>query len=96
MDRLVDVRGVGYPLFKDFKKLTTTKLLHSVKKNHHPPHHTIFDLSEDLYEKGKSLEEEFEKAILIHKIQVFDFAKKVLTERKKENNVHFLKFNSFT
>ena len=73
MDRFADVKSIGFPLFKDFEKFTTTKLTKSVKKNHPPPLHKFFDICDSFYEKGAALESEMETYLLYLKTQFFNF-----------------------
>lgn len=89
MDRLVDSKHTGFPLFKDFGKFTATKLMMSVKKNHIFPSHKFFDICDELYVKGTNLEAEIEKNLLFLKTELFKFAKSELLTRKRKNNIQF-------
>jgi len=89
MDRFADAKSIGFPLFKDFEKFTATKLTKSVKKNHIPPLHEIFDICDAFYEKGVALESEMETYLLYLKTRFFNFARTQLLERKKNSNIQF-------
>ena len=89
MDRFVDSKSAKFPLFKDFEKFTSTKLIKSAKKNHIPPSHEFFDICDKLYKIGISLESEMERYLLFLKTESFKFAKSELFTKKKKNNTQF-------
>ena len=89
MDRFVDSKSVGFPVFKDFKKFTATKLAASTRKNHIPPFHDIFNICDELYEKGISLEAEMERRLLYLKTSFFSYAEEQLPARKGKRNIQF-------
>jgi len=89
MDEFVDSKHVGFPLFKDFEKFTTTKLMKSSKKNHVSPSHQFFNICDELYTKGGNLEVEIEKNLIFLKTEIFKFAKQELLTRKRKNNIQF-------
>lgn len=89
MDRFVDAKSVGFPVFKDFEKFTATKLAKSARKNHIPPSHEIFNICDDLYERGVSLEAEMESSLLYLKTLFFSYAGEQLPVRKENSNIQF-------
>jgi exodeoxyribonuclease V beta subunit len=89
MDRFVDEKSIGFPLFKGFDKFTSTKIEHSTRKNHTPPSHDFFDVCDALYIKSVSLEAEMETYLVYLKTLFFKFAQAQLLLRKKRRNVQF-------
>jgi len=89
MDRFVDSKSIGFPVFKDFKKFTSSGLRQFVKKNHLPPIHEIFELCEELQVQGDFLAAEIDRRLLHYKVSSFEFINKAMIEQKKINNVHF-------
>ena len=89
MDRFVDSKSANFPLFKDFEKFTSTKLIRSARKNHIPPSHEFFDICDKLYRIGITLESEMERYLLFLKAESFKFAKSELFIKKKKNNTQF-------
>ncbi|MBL7179404.1 MAG: exodeoxyribonuclease V subunit beta [Desulfobacterales bacterium] len=89
MDRYVDAKCTGFPLFENFEKFTVTKLITSTRKNHTPPSHELFDLCEELYQKGVGLEKEMERYLLFLKSECFKFVETELSARKKQANIQF-------
>ena len=60
MDNLADPISIGFPLFKNFERFTTTKLVKSTKKKHTPPEHDFFDRCDDLFRLETQLNAELE------------------------------------
>jgi multidrug resistance efflux pump len=60
MDNLADPMSIGFPLFRNFERYTTTKLVKSTKKNHRPLEHDFFDLCDDLFRLEAQLNLELE------------------------------------
>jgi len=89
MDRFVDAKSTGFPLFKGFERFTLTKLKQSVKKGNVFSSHGIFEICEQLQTLGTVLLSEMEKAILFFKSELFDFADRELSARKQKMNVQF-------
>jgi exodeoxyribonuclease V beta subunit len=89
MDRFVDSKSNGFPLFKDFEKFATPYLSQSTRKNQIPPTHDFFDICEEVYRFGKALESECDHYLLFLKTQLFRFANLELTKRKKNKNIHY-------
>ena len=89
MDRFVDEKSAGFPLFKDFEKWTTTKIKSSTRKNHASPSHEIFDICDALYDQGDRLAAEMETYVLYLKTRFFEFAEKQLSAAKKQRNILF-------
>jgi exodeoxyribonuclease V beta subunit len=89
MDRFVDEKSVGFPLFRDFEKLTATKIKRSTRKNHPPPSHEIFNICDVLYEQGAGLTAEMETYVLYLKTCFLKFAGKQLSAAKKQRNILF-------
>jgi exodeoxyribonuclease V beta subunit len=89
MDRFVDEKSVGFPLFKGFEKFTSTKIENSTLKNYRPISHEYFDICDSLYHKSVSLESEMEIYLMYFKSLCFKFARKQLLDRKIQNNIQF-------
>jgi exodeoxyribonuclease V beta subunit len=89
MDKFVDEKSIGFPLFKGFEKFTTTKIENSTRKNHGPLSHEYFDVCDKLYHKGATLESEMETYLTYFKAQCFKFTREHLLLRKKQNNIQF-------
>ncbi len=89
MDKFVDEKSTGFPLFKGFEKFTATKIENSTRKNYRPFSHEYFDICDTLYHKGVSLESEMDTYLLYFKAQCFKFAREQLLVRKKQNNIQF-------
>ena len=89
MDRLTDIKSIGFPLFKGFEKFTTTKLTKATRKNHITPSHEFFDICDALYAKSIVLETEMEKFLLHLKAKFIKFARTRLSVRKKNSNILF-------
>jgi exodeoxyribonuclease V beta subunit len=89
MDRFADNNSIGYPLFKDFEKFTTSKLAASVKKNHPMLSDAFFDLCETLYSLNCAFEKEMEQYLTYLKIEFFKYLKDELAVRKKNKNIQF-------
>ncbi|MGD9232996.1 MAG: exodeoxyribonuclease V subunit beta [Desulfobacterales bacterium] len=89
MDKFVDEKSAGFPLFKGFEKFTATKIENSTRKNHKPLSHEYFDICDTLYHKGVSLETEMETYLMYFKTQCFKFTREQLLIRKKQNNIQF-------
>ena len=89
MDKFVDEKSDGFPLFKDFEKFTATKIENSTRKNCRPLSHEYFDICDSLYHKGVSLESEMETYLMYFKTQCFKFIREHLLVRKKQDNIQF-------
>jgi exodeoxyribonuclease V beta subunit len=89
MDRFVDPKSTGYPLFKEFEKFTAAKLRNAVKKDHPFPFHEIFNICEELQQKGALLETEMGKYLLFLKTKLLNFVDAELSKRKKIKNIQF-------
>ena len=89
MNRFVDAKSIGFPLFKDFEKFTAAKLAKSARKNHIPPSHEIFNICDQLLEKSVTLEAEMKSSLLYLKTLFFDYAHEQLPARKKNSNIQF-------
>jgi exodeoxyribonuclease V beta subunit len=85
MDEYVASDGYPLPLFKDFEKLTASKLAASMKQNQEPLNHPVFDTCEALKESTKA----FDAHLLFLKSQLLKYAKDQLTARKQRHNVQF-------
>ena len=81
--------SIGFPLFDDFEKFTTTKLVQATKKNHTPPSNDFFDLCDNLFTQGEILKTEMERYLLFLKTRLFAFADSELLKRKKEKNIQY-------
>ena len=89
MDRFVDEKSIGFPLFKDFEKWTTTKINQSTRKNYIPPSHELFDICDALYGQGTDLTAEMQTYVLYLKTRFFRFAAKQLSVAKTQRNILF-------
>ncbi|MBU0769157.1 MAG: UvrD-helicase domain-containing protein, partial [Proteobacteria bacterium] len=89
MDKFVDEKSIGFPLFKGFEKFTAAKIENSTRKNCSPLSHEYFDICDTLYHKGVSLESEMETYLMYFKAQCFKFTREQLLVRKKQNNIQF-------
>jgi len=89
MDKFVDEKSDGFPLFKNFEKFTATKIENSTRKNCRPLSHEYFDICDSLYHKGVSLESEMETYLMYFKAQCFKFIREHLLARKKQDNIQF-------
>ena len=89
MDRFVDPKSMGFPVFKDFEKFTATKLAASTRKNHIPPSHDVFNICDELYKNGIALEAEMERRLLYLKTLFFSYAGEQLPDRKEKSNIQF-------
>lgn len=89
MDKFVDEKSDGFPLFKDFEKFTATKIENSTRKNCSPLSHEYFDICDSLYHKSVSLESEMETYLMYFKARCFKFIRKNLLVRKKQDNIQF-------
>jgi len=89
MDRWVDSKSCGFPLFNNFEKFTAAYLARSVRKNQTPPIHELFCISEEVFEVAKALEREMEDYVLFLKAELFNFAGSELVKRKRRKNVRY-------
>ncbi len=89
MDKFVDEKSSGFPLFKGFEKFTAAKIENSTRKNCRPLSHEYFDICDKLYHKGVFLESEMETYLMYFKAQCFKFTREQLLVRKKQNNIQF-------
>ncbi len=89
MDRFVDEKSIGFPLFKGFDKFTSTKIEQSTRKKYTSPSHDFFDVCDALNIKGVALEAEMETYWVYLKTLLFKFAQAQLFLRKKECNIQF-------
>jgi exodeoxyribonuclease V beta subunit len=89
MDRFVDEKSVGFPLFKGFEKLTARKIKTATRKNYSPPSHEIFDLCDALFDQGAALTVEMETYMLYLKARFFKFAGRQFSAAKKQRNILF-------
>ncbi|PQP33978.1 hypothetical protein C6A37_10155, partial [Desulfobacteraceae bacterium SEEP-SAG9] len=89
MDKYVDLKSIGFPPFPDFKKFSAAYLKTATKKNLAPPSHPVFDICEELYGQGCSLENEMGVYLLFLKNEFLRFAKKELLKTKKNKNIQF-------
>jgi len=89
MDNLADPISIGFPLFKNFERLTTTKLVKSTKKDSTSPHHEFFNLCDELYRLETRLITDLETYLVFLKGQLFAFAVDELQKKKKDQNVQY-------
>jgi len=89
MDRFTAPESIGFPLCKEFKNFTASKIKNSVKKNHTPPEHKFFVICDELYTKAADLEAEIKEYIVFLKVEFFKFAKSELLKRKRDKNIQF-------
>ncbi len=89
MDRFVDEKSSGFPLFKGFDKFTATKIESSTRKKYRPPSHELFDICAALYDKGVALEAEMEVYLLYLKTLFFRYTEERLVASKNRGNIQF-------
>ena len=89
MDRFVDTKLAGFPLFNKFEHYTAAKISKATRKKESVPSHEIFDICEALYQNGLALESEMEKYLLFLKSECFKFAETELAAKKKVANIQF-------
>jgi exodeoxyribonuclease V beta subunit len=89
MDKFTDPSSIGFPLFKDFDKFTTTRLSSSTKKNSTPPAHDFFDICDQLYRQSTAIEADMEDYLLYLKTRFFKFFESEMAMKKKAANVQF-------
>ena len=89
MDRFTAPESIGFPLCKEFKNFTATKISDSVKKNHNPPDHKFFIICDELCIKAADLEAEMKEYVVFLKVEFFKFAKSELFKRKRDKNIQF-------
>ncbi len=89
MDRLLDLLNVGFPLFKNFVNLTSTKLKASTKKKHIPPADPFFEICDTLYRRGEELKKKFDIHLTFLKTESVEYARREATQRKKKHNIQF-------
>lgn len=89
MDKFVDEKSIGFPLFKGFEKFTATKIENSTRKNHRPLSHEFFGICDALRQKGVSLESEMETYLMYLKARCFKFNREQLLTGKRQNNIQF-------
>jgi len=89
MDRFVDNKLAGFPLFNKFENYTAAKISKATRKKESVPSHEIFDICEALYQNGLALESEMERYLLYLKGECFKFAETELAAKKKIANIQF-------
>jgi len=89
LDNLADPMSIGFPLFTNFERLTTTKIVASTKKAATPPTHDFFDLCENLYGLEIRLGAELETCLVYLKRRLLEVAVVDLVKKKKEHNVQY-------
>ena len=89
MDGFIDIKSIGFPLFKGFEKFTATKLAKATRKNQITPSHDFFDICDALYAKSIVLETEMENFLLHLKSKFIKFARTRLSVQKKKSNILF-------
>lgn len=89
MERFLNERAVGFPLFDKFGYFTAEKIKKSVKAKHKTPSHPFFDICDKLAEKSDELAGEFEKYIICLKKEFIRFAGRELDKRKKNRNIQY-------
>lgn len=83
MDKFVDEKSIGFPLFKGFEKFSATKIENGTRKDYSPLSHEYFDICDTLYHKSVSLESEMESYLMYFKVHCFKFTREQLLVRKK-------------
>ncbi|MDQ1330187.1 MAG: exodeoxyribonuclease beta subunit, partial [Thermodesulfobacteriota bacterium] len=89
MERFLDERSVGFPIFDKFEYFTAEKINKSVKAKHNALSHPLFDICDGIAEKSREVEAEFEKYILYLKREFIKFAGRELDNRKKNKNIQY-------
>ncbi len=89
MERFLDERSVGFPLFDKFEYFTAEKIKKSVKAKQKASSHPFFDICDGIAEKSREIAAEFEKYILYLKREFIRFAGRELDNRKKNKNIQY-------
>ena len=89
MERFLDERSAGFPLFDKFECFTAEKIEKSVKAKQKAPSHPFFDICNAISKIGNAIESEFEKNILYLKREFIRFAGAELDKRKKNRNIQY-------
>ena len=89
MDRFLDPRRSGFPLFVDFDKFTAVKIDRARRRGHVRPLSPVFALCQDVFERAQTLEAECEGFLVHLKASVLHFARSTLKQLKLQRNVQF-------
>jgi exodeoxyribonuclease V beta subunit len=89
MQLLLNPNGLGFPLFKDFEKFTSSYIAAKTKKKHLPPNHPFFDLCEKLWVSAGQLDAQMTQRFILLKSKLFGFAEQFLERKKKQDGVQF-------
>ncbi|MBU1712052.1 MAG: exodeoxyribonuclease V subunit beta [Proteobacteria bacterium] len=89
MDRFLDERSTGFPLFDKFEYFTAEKIKKSVKAKQIAPEHPFFAFCDELKEKSKEIAAVFDRYILHLKREFIKFAGSELEKRKKAGNIQY-------
>lgn len=86
MDHLLSLRLGPFPLFKDFRKLTSSVINESVKKGKAVPEHELFHICEDLNKSAEALINECDQRILFLRTALLSYIKRNLPKEKDRTN----------
>ncbi len=87
--RLASGTGTSFPLDKLIQKVTTSYLNEHTKKGKAAPKHRFFDLCQQLWDCGRSLEEQCERHLLYLRLKFLHQVRDVLKARKAQLNVQY-------
>jgi exodeoxyribonuclease V beta subunit len=87
MERFLDERCAGFPLFDKFEYFTAEKINKSVKAKQAPPSHRFFNLCGKIEEKSGLIEDAFNRYIIHLKKEFIRYADSELIKRKKKQNI---------
>lgn len=89
MDRMLDSKNVGFPIFKEFEKFNASKLIKSTRKGYPSPEHPFFNICDEIDTLGDALGREMDATLLFLKCELFRFAASELSIRKNKSNIQF-------
>ncbi|RPH48494.1 MAG: exodeoxyribonuclease V subunit beta [Desulfobacteraceae bacterium] len=89
MERFLNGRSVGFPLFDRFEYFTAEKINNSIKIKHKAPSHPLFDMCDMVLKSSRDIAAEFEKNILYLKREFIKYADTELKKRKKNRNIQY-------
>ncbi|MCJ7829981.1 MAG: UvrD-helicase domain-containing protein, partial [Desulfobacterales bacterium] len=89
MDRFLDPRRSGFPLFAGFEKITAAKIDRARRRGHVRPLPPVFALCQEAFERAQALEAESERFLVYLKASALRFARSALKQLKLQRNVQF-------
>jgi exodeoxyribonuclease V beta subunit len=89
MDQFVAPNNTGFPLFKNFEKLTAQKIKTSARKGQTPPGHDFFNLCDTLFGCAADLEADLQQYLVYLKSRLLVLAPTELRSQKSQKNIQF-------